>query len=120
MKFSKQNFFLSTILTLVCCPIIMFAQNPLIGKWADNSHKEKQVEMFLSNDKIQGKDISGKIIFKDLVYDNNTKTYNGILINPEDSGEAFKIAISLSTKTTFTFKVTKFIFSKSFKFIKIN
>ncbi len=96
----------------------VFSQNSLLGKWTDKEHKEKRVEMYSGRDKkIYGKSESGFIVFKFLVFDTKTKTYNGILINPDDNAE-FSIEIKQPTADSFTFSVKKFIFSKNFTFIR--
>ena len=74
--------------------------------------------MYLSIDKkIYGKSESGIIVFKYLVFDSKTKTYCGILVNPENNTE-FNVLIKQTTTESFTFSVNKFIFSKKFTFIR--
>ena len=96
----------------------VFSQNSLLGKWMDKEHKEKRIEMYSGSDKIiYGKSESGIMVFKSLVFDSKTKTYSGVLINPDDNAE-FNIVIKQPTADSFTFSVKKFIFSKKFTFIR--
>ena len=109
----------TTILLFISLSAFSQTSNSIIGKWKDQSHPEKQVQMYLGADnKIYGKSLDNSIIFKALAWDNTAKVYNGILINP-DNKEEFKISISLTNNDTFTFTVKKFIFTKKFQFIRV-
>ena len=95
-----------------------FSQNNILGKWIDKEHKEKKIEMYLGSDqKIYGKSESGIIVFKSLVFNSIAKTYNGILIDP-DNNSAFTIVINQPSVESFTFSAKKFIFSKKFTFLR--
>ena len=95
-----------------------FSQNNLLGKWIHTEHKEKKIEMYLCGDKkIYGKSESGTIVLKSLVFDSKTKTYSGILIDPDNNAK-FSIVINQPTTNSFIFSVKKFIFSKKFTFIR--
>ena len=97
----------------------VFSQNNLLGKWVDKGHQEKKIEMYLGGDKkIYGKSENGIIVFKSLLFDPKTKTYNGILKNPDDNAE-FNIVIKLPSLDSFTFSVKKLIFSKKFTFVRL-
>jgi lathosterol oxidase len=110
---------LTALLLFISLSVFSQSSNSIVGNWKDKSHPEKQVQMYVgTNDKIYGKAANNTIVFKALVWDNATKKYNGILINP-DNKEEFKISISLSTNDTFSFTVKKFIFSKKFQFVRI-
>jgi hypothetical protein len=87
---------------LFFCTFQSLSQTGLIGKWTDKDHKEKQVEMYVgSNGKIYGKSENGFIGFKDLIYDAASKTYSGLLVNP-DNNEEFKISIQQPASGVFT------------------
>ena len=96
----------------------VFSQNNLLGRWIDKEHKEKKIEMYLGSDKeIYGKSESGIMVFKSLVFNSKTKTYNGVLIDPANNAK-FSIVINQPTIDSFNFSVKKFIFSKKFTFLK--
>lgn len=95
------------------------------GKWKDVAHPEKQVEFTFQQGKYLGKSISnaqsneaGKTIFKDLVWNENTKSYKAIIINP-DNGEGFKTELKMIGTDKFKFTVGKLFFSKTFTFNRI-
>lgn len=99
-----------------------FAQNKIIGKWKDTDHPEKQIEVYLQNGKYYGKSITEKtgfLILKDLVWNEKENIYKGILTNPDDNS-TYNINVSMINDNTFKFKVGKFIFYKTFNFIKIS
>jgi hypothetical protein len=109
----------TTILLFISLTAFTQTSNSIIGKWKDQSHPEKQVQMYLGADnKIYGKSPDNLIVFKALAWDNITKVYNGILINPENK-EELKISISLTNNDTFLFTLKKFIFTKKFQFVRI-
>jgi uncharacterized protein (DUF2147 family) len=99
--------------------------NSILGKWKDAEHPEKQIEITNQAGKFLGKGINsskpsenGKTILKDLVWSDVSKTYKGILINP-DNGDEYKIEIKMIGIDRFRFSVGKFIFSKTFTFNRI-
>ncbi|TAF47665.1 MAG: hypothetical protein EAZ51_03350 [Sphingobacteriales bacterium] len=92
------------------------AQTEIVGTWKDKSHPEKMVIFTQTENIFIGKDINGKIIFKDLKFMKPNK-YQGILINPNNN-QQFKIFITLNSKNEFTFIVTKLIFSKKLIFLR--
>lgn len=92
------------------------AQTEIVGNWKDKSHPEKMVTITQSGNNFTGKDKKGKVIFKDLKFIKQNE-YQGILINP-DNNEHFKIAVILTSRNEFLFKVKKFIFSKEFIFVR--
>lgn len=105
------------------------AQNAdkIIGKWKDTDHLEKQLEMYKQDNKYFGKSINdkskpsknGTLVFKDLVRNEKTRSYQGVLINPDNNNE-YKIGIELVGENDFKFKVGKFIFFKTFNFKRMN
>lgn len=109
-------------LLFLSLPFFSNAQNSdaIFGKWKDVNHTEKTVEIYKAVDgKFYGKGISnGFVVFKALVWDKLTNTYKGLLINPDNNDE-FPITIRLTGADTFTFKVSKFIMSKKFEFVRI-
>ncbi len=117
VKFHLCKKLLFASIILFYCPSI-FSQSSLIGKWADADHKEKQIDIYTEkNNKLYGKSEKGFIVLKDFVYNFNSHTYNGTLVNPDDN-EEFIITIKQPTVNRFTFSVRKFIFSKRFTFEK--
>lgn len=101
------------------------ASTTIGGRWKDVAHPDKQVEFTLQQGKYLGKSISsaqandaGKTIFKDFTWNENTKSYKGIIINP-DNGEAFKTEIKMIGTDKFKFTVGKLFFSKTFIFNRI-
>jgi hypothetical protein len=115
----KKKPIITTLLLFVSLTAFSQTSNSIIGNWKDQTHPEKQVQMYLGADnKIYGKSPNNTIVFKALIWDNTAKIYNGILINP-DNKEEFKIKISLKNNDTFVFSVKKFIFSKEFQFIRV-
>ncbi len=96
--------------------------NHILGKWKDADHPEKQMEIKSQAGKSVGKTINatkpaenGKTVLKDLVWNDATKTYKGVLINP-DNGDEYKIEIKMIGTDRFRFSVGKFIFSRTFTF----
>lgn len=109
---------ITTLLLFISLSAFSQTSNSIIGNWKDQSHPEKQVQIYLGADsKIYGKSPDNLIVFKALVWDNTEKVYNGILVNP-DNNEQFEISIKLTKNDKFTFAVRKFIFSKQFQFIR--
>ena len=99
--------------------------NSILGKWKDAEHPEKQIEISNQNGKYVGKSVNaakpkenGKTILKDLIWSDVSKSYKGILINP-DNGDEFKIETKMIGTDKFKFSVGKFIFSKTFTFNRI-
>jgi uncharacterized protein (DUF2147 family) len=99
--------------------------NSILGKWKDAEHPEKQIEIINQAGKFLGKGINSskpsenaKTILKDLVWSESSKSYTGILINP-DNGDEFKIEIIMVGVDRFKFTVGKFIFSRTFTFNRI-
>jgi uncharacterized protein (DUF2147 family) len=100
--------------------------NSILGKWKDADRPEKQIEISSQNGKYIGKSINalkpnenGKTVFKDLIWSESSKSYKGILINP-DNGDEFKIEIKLFGIDRFKFSAGKFIFSRTFTFNRIS
>jgi uncharacterized protein (DUF2147 family) len=100
--------------------------NSILGKWKDADHPEKQIEISSQNGKYIGKSINalkpnenGKTVFKALIWSESSKSYKGILINP-DNGDEFKIEIKLFGIDRFKFSAGKFIFSRTFTFNRIS
>ena len=100
--------------------------NSILGKWKDADHPEKEIEISSQNGKYIGKSINalkpnenGKTVFKDLLWSESSKSYKGILINP-DNGDEFKIEIKLFGIDRFKFSAGKFIFSRTFTFNRIS
>lgn len=99
----------------------------ILGKWQDAAHPEKQVEFYKKKDnKYTGKIINDQknasrnnaILFRDLVWNETSRTYQGILINPDNLDE-FKVEIRFPDSNTFQFKAGKFVFSRTFLFKRI-
>ena len=101
---------------------VLVGQNAdaLIGKWQDRSHKNQQVEIYKKEGKYFGKAINdpSQLVFKDLTWDINSKTYKGTLINPAN-GEELLVEIELSDPDNFKFSMGIFIFKKTFRFNRI-
>jgi uncharacterized protein (DUF2147 family) len=100
--------------------------NSILGKWNDADHPEKQIEISSQNGKYYGKSINaskpnenGKTVLKDLIWSESSKSYKGILINP-DNGDEFKIEIKMFGIDRFKFTAGKFIFSRTFTFNRIS
>lgn len=122
-KSLKQK--LMMMLLLVSSYLQAQTSHLITGQWQDADHPTKQLEIANQSGKYTGKSINdvspsknGKIILKDLVWQEGTKTYKGILINP-DNGDEFKIDIKMIGTDRFRFSVGKFIFSKTFTFKRI-
>jgi uncharacterized protein (DUF2147 family) len=99
--------------------------NSILGQWKDADHPQKQVEITSHAGKFVGKSINssktseiGKIVFKDLKWIDSSKSYKGILINP-DNGDEFNIEIKMIGIDGFRFSAGKFIFSRTFTFNRI-
>jgi uncharacterized protein (DUF2147 family) len=111
-----------SILLFLLLSFLSNAQNSdaIIGKWKDIDNAEKTVEVYKATDgKYYGKGTgNGFMVFKALVWDKQTNTYKGILINPDNDDE-FSITIRLTTTDRFAFKVSKFIMSKKFEFVRM-
>ncbi len=97
----------------------------ILGQWKDAEHPEKQLEITNQTGAFVGKAINstktsenGKVILKDLVWSDASKSYKGILINP-DNGDDFKIEIKMVGNDLFRFTAGKFIFSRTFNFKRI-
>lgn len=115
------------VLMLILASFTTNAQTPnlILGKWKDAEHAEKQIEITRLNGKFIGRSINSlksgdneKIILKDLILNEASKSYEGILINPKTGDEA-KIEIKMIGKDKFKFSAGKFIFSKTFTFNRI-
>lgn len=118
---------LVAILILLVVSFTLNAQtsNSILGQWKDAEHPEKQIEITSQTGKFVGKLINsskpienGKIILKDLVWSDASKSYEGILINPDNADE-FKIEIRMAGKDKFRFSAGILIFSKTFTFNRI-
>jgi uncharacterized protein (DUF2147 family) len=97
----------------------------ILGKWQDAAHPEKQVEFHKTDGRYTGRVInapkasrSDQVIFRDLVWNDQRQTYQGILINPDNADE-YKVEVSLTDTDTFQFKAGKLIFYKTFVFKRI-
>jgi uncharacterized protein (DUF2147 family) len=115
------------VLMLIAVSFTANAQtsNSILGKWKDAEHPEKQMEISNQNGKYVGKSINsaksienGRTILKDLMWNNASKSYKGVLINP-DNGDEFKIEIKMIGTDKFRFSAGKFIFSKTFTFNRL-
>jgi hypothetical protein len=92
------------------------AQSPagITGKWMDASNADKVIDIYQHTDgRFYGKGSNGFIVLKQLVWDDRAKLYRGILVNP-DNKEEFTVEIN----NRFSFSVKKFIFRKTFKFVR--
>lgn len=95
----------------------------IVGKWQDEKHPEKQIEIFEQSARIFfGKAIAIEkkeepFIFENLVWNEKTKSYQGILRNP-DGHDKIMISILLVNPNRFVFVVKKFFLSKTFQFIR--
>lgn len=116
------------IMALALMAFSMAAENgdQIIGQWRDKNHPEKQIEITSESGKYIGRSInqSGEsqkgriVILNDLVWQERSDSYKGILIDP-DNGDEHQIEIKLIGTSTFQFTVSKFIFSKTFIFNRI-
>ncbi|TAH20776.1 MAG: DUF2147 domain-containing protein [Cytophagales bacterium] len=126
-----NNWNVTKTIAVVILLVVSFAanaqtSNSILGKWKDAEHHKKQIEITDQNGKFVGKGINspkpaenGKTILKDLVWSNASKSYKGILINP-DNGDEYKVEIKMIGIDKFRFSVGKFIFSKTFNFNRLN
>jgi uncharacterized protein (DUF2147 family) len=122
----KRPILLCVLIVLACIEAAAQEADKIIGKWQDAAHPEKQVEFFKQDSKYTGKVINDRknasgnkaILFRDLVWNNTSKTYQGILINP-DNDEEYTVEIRFTDSNTFGFKAGKFIFSRTFIFKRI-
>lgn len=98
----------------------------IMGKWQDEENTEKQIEMqqhadgyfygkVINNPK---KSKNGFLVFKNLVWEGKSKTFQGI-VNAPEIGEEIKVTLSLVNKDKFQFKVKKFFISKTVQFVRI-
>jgi hypothetical protein len=111
----------ATVFLLVMIGTGSFAQtnDRILGIWQDSKWPEKRVLLYKQNEKYFGKyPNEEKLVFKNLVWETNKKTYKGILINPVDQ-EEFEVVITFLDNNTFRFKVNKFIFSRTFVFSRV-
>lgn len=99
--------------------------NAILGKWQDIEHPEKQVQITSQSDSFIGKFINssksyenGKTVLKDLVWSEASKSYKGILIEP-NNGSEYEIEIKMIGTDQFRFSVGNLIFSKTFNFKRI-
>ena len=110
-------------------PLCGYAQvaEQLLGKWKDSKHPEKQIVMVQqSATTFYGKKIAkpGKaneketVLFRNLAWDSSTRTYKGVLIDPERQDE-YSITIQMPAKDRFTFTVKRFFLSRTFQFVRI-
>ncbi len=97
----------------------------ILGNWKDAGHPDKQIEITYQNGRLTGKSINaakakenGKTVLKDLIWSDTSKSYKGILINPDD-GDEFNIEIKMIGTDKFRFTAGKFIFSRTFTFNRI-
>ena len=110
-------------------PLCGYAQmaEQLLGKWKDSKHPEKQIVMFRQSattfcgEKIAapGKANEKKtVLFRNLTWDSSTRTYKGVLIDPERQNE-YGIILQMPAKDRFTFTVKRFFLSRTFQFVRI-
>jgi len=99
--------------------------NSILGKWKDADYAEKQIEIINQSGNFFGKTINsskpaknGKIILKDLIWIDASKSYKGTLINP-DNGEASDVVIRMFGTDRFKFSVSKYFFTRTFTFNRI-
>ncbi|MDJ1506106.1 hypothetical protein [Xanthocytophaga agilis] len=113
-------------LYLTLMPCLRAQSHPsLLGIWQDETHPDKLVQFFPHNGGIQGKAVSndpaqnGKLVLKDLVWNNNTRSYQGVLISPDDDRQ-FLVSLTVKDVDHFYFKVKVLLFSKFFHFKRVN
>lgn len=125
--YSQSGTKIMTVMILIVVSLTANAQTPnsILGKWKDADHPDKQIEIKDYNGKYIGKSVNttqpnenGRIVFTDLIWSESSKSYTGILINP-DNGDEFKIEIKIVGTDRFKFTVGKFIFSRTFTFKRI-
>jgi hypothetical protein len=114
----KQVVITCTLLFAVIFSGTAQAVTGIAGKWKDASNADKVIDIYKHTDsKFYGKGSNGFIVLKQLAWDDKEKLYRGILVNP-DNKEEFTIAITQVDKS-FSFTVKKFIFRKTFKFVRV-
>ncbi len=118
MRKPKRETMPKAILSLFLSFLFMHAtaQTEIVGNWHDKTHPEKVIAITQSTNHFNGTDKTGKLVFKELIFISKNK-YKGVLINP-DNGESFDVILNLTSNNEFTFKVKKFIFSKTFFFVR--
>lgn len=99
-----------------------FSQNPndIVGKWKDEKHNSKQLEIYLGKDGLYyGKEVtSDKIILKQLTYNEKLKNYTGKM-SPPEKDITLNVTISFESSTRLKFVAKKFIMSKEIYFVKL-
>lgn len=58
------------------------------------------------------------VLFRNLAWDSSTRTYKGVVIDPESQDE-YDITIQIPAKDRFTFSVKRFFLSRTFQFVRI-
>ncbi len=107
----------------------LFAQTAqdIKGKWQGEDKAAKQMEILEdTNGQFYGKIINdtskksqnGHLILKKLVWDEKTKTFQGI-INPPEIGQDLRVTLYFVNKDKLQFKVKKFFITKTVNFARI-
>ena len=98
----------------------------LPGKWKDSKHPEKQIVMvrqsattFYGKKWVEAERANEKetVLFRNLVWDSLTRTYKGVLIDPESQHE-YNVVLQMPAKDRFTFTVKRFFLSRTFQFVR--
>lgn len=118
-------------LCLITLPLgVLIGQNPsaIIGDWQDVNNPEKKITIQKEVDQLYDGRVlqengatqkNAKLIFKNLKWQEKSKAYKGKIINPDNEKE-YSTMIYMEGENTFRFKVKVFIFSKTFRFKRIN
>ena len=115
---------------LIGSPLCVDAQTAeqLLGKWKDSKHPEKQVimlrqsaAMFYGRTLPQDGEAKKEetILFKSLIWEEKSRSYSGVLIDPA-TGKEFPVLVKLKNRSTFTFEVKVLLFRRQFEFSRID
>jgi hypothetical protein len=126
-----KNYFVFSCMLLLFFATKLYAQTPetIVGMWKDANNADKKIEFFLEKDgtyygKVadnnQKNVKNGFLVFRNLVWKKQTKTFVGTIHPPEDAdSEGINITIYFVGNDKFEFKVKKFFMSKTFQFVRI-
>lgn len=117
---NPRNLLVTALLILSSGPLMAQSNDAIEGKWQDTAHPEKKVAVYAEHGQYVGKDPDdpSRLIFKDLRWSAKSKTYRGLVINP-DNGNTYDIEIEMTDQDNFRFSVGPFIFKKTFRFERI-
>lgn len=123
----RPNLYLLCLFICLGCHALAQSADELIGQWQDVKHPEKKVEIYrLPSGKYEGKALEKStsqsdkphILLRDLIWVPQEKKYKGRIAPPEGGGE-INIDLLWVSPDEFTFSVSRFLMTRTFRFKRI-